>query len=498
MGDKTRVKQWLCSSLVTRHQELPSLTVGLLIPYAPGSSGEAVMTKHFGRIYLVLILMMAALTAFGQQGQPDEFVSVLGRFGITMPAPYVEYRPFIELRTTAGQKFSTATYRWILDSDQVVVSYGAGSINLEDPKQRDTFLTGMKNEYVAKAGHGSLLAEKPTTLGGHPGIVFGLDSDGGRVIVWIYAVKNRFYVLSLSVNEPEKKDAHVKTVTTFRFLSSEDLEPRYKQLVEQLTPLPLTEPPLSKRLANDLQDVRLNGQVKAVITEEEKFEGTELFDDRARTSVDYYDETGNLTKSEQYSGGLPQAVRMYGYVKGDRAYREMRRLPDLILKTNDPKKKDNVTKQPTEIKIFKIKYKYSGNQLLEIQVNREDGEEFEKYVFTPKDNRVEHTFDRAYIMFFLRDTIFAKDKVISQLDDKGIALEDTVMTPSGRTDDASQAIPGAGYVNIYKQRYDSQKIKYSYEFDQQGNWIKRTAIVVTKDKGDVADHVTYRKITYYP
>jgi len=189
---------------------------------------------------------------------------------------------------------------------------------------------------------------------------------------------------------------------------------------------------------------------------------------------------------------------MYGYVKSDRAYREMRRLPDLILKTNDPKKKDNVTKQPTEIKIFKIKYKYSGNQLLEIQVNREDGEEFEKYVFTPKDNRVEHTVDPAYIMIGLRDTIFTKDKVTSQLDDKGIALEDTVMTPSGRADDASQAIPGSGYVNIYKQRYDSQRIKYSYEFDQQGNWIKRTATIVTKEKGEVADHVTYRKIAYYP
>ena len=456
------------------------------------------MTKQFARVQFLLILLIAAQPAIGQQGQAEEFVSVLGRFGITMPAPYVEYRPFIEFRTSAGQKFSTATYRWILDSDQVVVSYGAGSINLEDPKQRDTFLTGMKNDYVAKAAHGSLLAEKPTTLGGHPGIIFGLDSDGGRVIVWVYAVKNRFYVLSLSINDPEKKDAHVKTVTTFRFLSSDDLEPRYRRLTDQLTPAPLTEPAPHNRPTNDLQDFRLNGRVKAVTTEEEKFEGTELFEDRARTSVDYYDETGNLTKSEQYSGGLPQAVRMYGYVKGDRAYREMRRLPDLILKTNDPKKKDNVTKQPTEIKIFKIKYKHSGNQLLEIQVNREDGEEFEKYVFTPKDHRVEHTVDPAYIMIGLRDTVFAKDKVTSLLDDKGIALEDTVMTPSGRADDASQAIPGAGYVNIYKQRYDSQKIKYSYEFDQQGNWIKRTATIVTKEKGEVADHVTYRKITYYP
>ncbi len=456
------------------------------------------MTKQFARVQLVLILLAAGQTVFGQQSQPEEFVSVLGRFGITMPAPYVDYRPFIELKTTAGQKFSAATYRWVLDSDQVVVSYGAGSVNLEDPKQSDAFLTGMKNDYVAKAAHGSLLAEKPTTLGGHPGIIFGLDSDGGRAIVWIYAVKNRFYVLSLSVNEPEKKDAHVKTVTTFRFLSSEDLEPRFRQLADQITPAPLTEPAPNKRLTNDLQDFRLNGRVKAVITEEEKFAGTELFEDRARTSVDFYDESGNLTKSEQYSGGLPQAVRMYGYVKGDRAYREMRKLPDLILKTNDPKKKDNVTKQPMEIKIFRIKYKYSGNQLLEIRVNREDGEEFEKYVFTPKDNKVEHTIDPAYFMVFLRDTIFAKDKVISQLDDKGIAIEDTVMTPSGRTDDASQAIPGAGYVNIYKERYESQKIKYTYEFDQQGNWIKRTAIMVTKDKGDVADHVTYRKITYYP
>ncbi len=454
------------------------------------------MIRQIARAHLVLILIVVGQTVFAQQSQPAEFVSVLGRFGITMPAPYVDYRPFIELRTTAGQKFSTATYRWVLDSDQVVVSYGAGSINLEDPKQRDTFLTGMKNDYVAKAAHGSLLAEKPTTLSGHPGIIFGLDSDSGRAIVWIYAVKNRFYVLSLSINEPEKKDAHVQTVTTFRFLSSDDLEPRYRQLTDQLTPPPLTEPAPNKRPTNDLQDFKLLGRVKAVVTEEDKFEGTELFDDRARTSVDYYDETGNLTKSEQYSGGLPQAVRMYGYVKGERAYREMRRLPDIILKTDNPKQKDNVTKQPTEVKIFKIKYKYNSTQLTEIQVSREDGQDFEKYVFSPKDKKVEHTVDPAYAIFGAMN--FARDKVISQFDDKGIVIEDTVMIPSGKVDYESHAIPGAGYVNEYKRRYDSQKIKYTYEFDQQGNWIKRTAIIVTKEKGDVADRVTYRKISYYP
>jgi hypothetical protein len=447
-------------------------------------------------IALAVLAMGTVQRLHSQQNQAEEFVSVLGRFGIAMPAPYVDYRPFIEFRTSSGQKFSSASYRWALDSDQVVVSYGAGSVNLEDPSRRDSFLTGMRNDYVSKAAHGSVLAEKQTTLAGHPGMIFGMESDAGRVMVWLYVARNRFYLMSLSLSDPSKTESHVKTVSTFRLMSQDELEPRYRKLSDLLRPPPLTDEAPIKRPTTDVQDARLTGKVKAVITEEEKFEGTELFDDRVRTSVDLYDEAGNLSESDQYSGGLPQAVRLYGSVKGDRAYREMRRLPDIVLAASDPKKKDNVTKQGPEVKIFKIKYKYNGDQLTEIRVIRDDGEEFEKYVFLRKENKVEHTFDPAYVIFGAMN--FAKPKVISLIDDKGNAIEDTLLSPSGKVDYESHSIPGAGYIQDYKRRYDSEKFKYRYEFDQQGNWIKRIATAVVAGKGEVPDHVTYRNISYHP
>ena len=433
----------------------------------------------------------------GQQVQREEFVSVLGRFGISMPSPYVEYRPFIEFRTSSGQKLSSASYRWALDSDQVIVSYGAGSVNLEDPAQSDPFLTAFRDDYVKKSAQGSLLGEKKTTLAGHPGTIFVVETSGGRVMAWVYVVKSRFYFLSLSLSDPAKTEEHVNIVSTFRLMSRDELEPRYQKLVAQLTPEPLPAEAPAKRPTSDAQDAKLKGKVKAVITEAERYEGIVLFDDPSRVTVDLFDEEGNLVKSELYSSDLPQAVRLYGYMKGDRVYKEMRKYPNLVLANSDPKKKDNVTKaQVPESKIFRIKYKYNADQLVEIRVNRDDGQEFEKYVFMPKEKKVEHTFDPAYVIFGAPMN-FAKDKLISLLDDNGNAIEDTLMTPSGKVDYDTRINFGVTYEN-YTRRYDAEKFKHKYELDERGNWIKRTTFAVVAGKGEVPDHVTYRKIAYYP
>jgi hypothetical protein len=446
---------------------------------------------------LFAVVVMVAQSLAGQQIQREDFVSVLGRFGISMPSPYVEYRPFVEFRTSSGQKFSSANYRWLLDADQVVVSYGAGSVNLEDPVQSGAFLNALRDDYITKSAQGSLLGEKKTTLGGHPGIIFVVESSSGRVMAWVYVVKNRFYLISLSLNDPAKTEEHVNIVSTFRFMFRDELEGRYKKLVAQLTPEPLPEESPTKRPTSDAQDARLKGRVKSVFTEEERYEGTVLFDDPSRVAVEIYDEEGNLVKSELYSADLPQAVRLYGYMKGERVYKEMRKYPDLRLVSSDPKKKDNVTKgQAPAAKIFRIKYKYNADQLLEIRVNRDDGQVFEKYVFMPKEKKVEHTFDPGY-MIFGAPMNFAKDKLISLLDDNGNALEDTLMTPSGKVDYDNRANFGITYQN-YTRRYDAEKFKHKYEFDEGGNWIKRTTFAVITGKGEVPDHVTYRKITYYP
>lgn len=185
------------------------------------------------------------------------------------------------------------------------------------------------------------------------------------------------------------------------------------------------------------------------------------------------------------------AVRLYGYIDGQRAYREMRKYPDLVLATSDPKKKDHVTKPSApEPKVFKIKYKYdSDGHVIEKQVLQEDGAVWEKVVYKPKEGKIELTFDSG-LPIFGPTMDFAPDKVVSVLDENGNPTEDTLISPDGADVDV-RSVGGQIYKGS-KPRFKTEKLTYKYELDKQGNWIKR---ITLRDK--VPLRVTHRTIIYY-
>lgn len=440
----------------------------------------------------VLLIFWAAIGASSQQAAKEEFVSVLGRFGIMLPSNYTEFRTNLDL-TIGENKFYGAMYRWSLDSDQAVISYAIGSLDLE--AKAEVFLPVFRDDYIRKTTQGSVIGEKRTSLGEHPGLIFIVDSSAGRTMAWTYLIKNRFYLMSLTLNDSAKTEEHVKLLSTFRVLSRKDLEQRYAQMIAELTPPPLTPEPATDRPTSDAQDVALKGKVKQVITEHERYFGDLLFGNRDVLSVEDYDERGNLIKSALYAGDLPRAVRAYGHKKGERVFREMRRLPDIVLARVSNDKKDHITKAPDpEPKDFKVKYKHDRDgRLLEIKVVRDDGNELESFVYNPKNKTIEHTFDSAYNLFG-GDFNFAHNKTTSTLDANGHAIEEAYRIrdgamPVSRSD-------GVKTIHSYEPKYRTEKIKHEYELDDRGNWIKRKTFAL-KDKEPVPTFVTYRTITYY-
>jgi hypothetical protein len=292
-----------------------------------------------------------------------------------------------------------------------------------------------------------------------------------------------------------KMEEHVKLLSTFRFLNRRDLEPRYAKLIAELTPAPWPQESPADRPTTDTQDVSLKGPVKQVLTEREGYFGDLLFDDRDIISIEDYDQRGNLIKSILYTGDLPRAVRAYGHKKGERVFREIRRLPDIVLASDSKQKKDSVTKAPEpESREFKIKYKYDRDgKLLESRVVREDGKELESFVYSSKNKTVEHTIDSAYALF---GGTFAleEDKIVSTLDANGHSIEDAYRVREGANPVSRYA--GGKYIQDYEPRYRTEKVKHEYELDAHGNWIKRKTFAL-KDKGSVATSITYRTITYY-
>jgi hypothetical protein len=287
-------------------------------------------------------------------------------------------------------------------------------------------------------------------------------------------------------------------MSTLRFLSLKDLEPRLTELVNELTPEPLPQAPANTRPTTDAQDVALKGRVKTVITERERYFGELLFGEHDLVSVENYDQSGNLIRTVVYGTSLPQAVRVYGTLKGERVFREVRKFPDVVLDMG--RHKASVGKAPKpEPMLFKIKYKYDRDgQLLELRIVREDGLEFESAVFNAKARTVEHAYNVAYAYFGNTGDQEAS-RTISTLDSNGYPIEDAFKISDirpytsdfigrQRIDDKPQ------HTDNYRSPTRTEKIKYEYELDEHGNWIKQKTISM-KDKRPTS--VTYRTIVYY-
>lgn len=349
---------------------------------------------------------------------------------------------------------------------------------------------------MSKAVPGQIIGEKKTSLNNHPGLISIVESTSGRVMLWTYVLKNRLYLISLTLNDAASLEQHVKTVSTFRFLSRQELEPRHNKLILELTPATAPQDPPKERPTTDASDEALKGLIKNVVTEEEQYYESVLFGETEINlqSVDDYDPKGNLTKSVLYVANLPRAVRLYGFLKGERVFRETRRYPLISLATDEKEKKQTVTPPPPpETRIFKVKHKYDEKgRLLEKKVVSEQGHELE--ILTFRDKTVERAFDDAYYIF--GPNHFEKTKVTSKLDATGNSLEDSTLVRQG-TNPRFHSIPGQPYLENYSPRYRTEKVVHEYQFDAKGNWIKRVTSVVTKDKGLVPAYVTYRRITYY-
>lgn len=87
--------------------------------------------------------------------------------------------------------------------------------------------------------------------------------------------------------------------------------------ITDATPPPLAQSPAEKRAGTDVRDEGLKGKVKRVI------EHTQDAGSRKRIidEENFYDETGNLTKTVHYDEGYPQFVTVWGYVDGMRVNR---------------------------------------------------------------------------------------------------------------------------------------------------------------------------------
>ena len=127
----------------------------------------------------------------------------------------------------------------------------------------------------------------------------------------------------------------------------------------------------------------------------------------------------------------------------------------------------------TLLLLSKIKFKYDDKgRLIEDGYYGNDGSLWVRHVYTYKENQVEQI---SYSSGSSPDS-----KKLEILDDKGHIIEETYYSS--------------------KAGFGESKSKFSYEFDDKGNWLKRiTEKILTKDGKIQAlpSTITYRKLIYY-
>jgi hypothetical protein len=407
----------------------------------------------------------------------ENFTSLDGRFTIGLPQQISGFTG-ITFDTPKGKVTAGDSYSWRLEGAQYEVSYIDKSKTPRasaDSKELVRVLSeGVVGQAAAKEG--KVLGNGEITASGFFGREVRAEFPQMYVINRVISAGDRIYqITAVLKKDPHTLEVAVKVLDTFRVLTVADVEAAMRKNVEAATPAPLPQEPAAKRPKSDAGDEGLKGKVKTVFTESEDLSGTWSVQGRKPSSVEYYNEQGNLTKRESYDyKGNPSDITVYGYLGGERVSLIGRigheYNPPPMMAASAPgaaKPKDDPRYS------YKFKFKYDdGGRLLEKAWYMNGDELWLRYVYNYKDNQKEE------LVYSANGSL--NQKYLYTLNDKGEEIEEVIYEP--------------------KDGSVRSKYSYSYEYDPQGNWIKRVSSKWgTKDgKGGYQPYsVYYRTITYY-
>jgi hypothetical protein len=324
-----------------------------------------------------------------------------------------------------------------------------------------------------------LLAETPANFGEYRGYKFTFEMQtGDKGSYRIFYVNRRSYAMMAFYSNAQNAEALItRAFDSFALVPKSASDAAIDKRVEAAMPQPLPQEPRAPKERTDAEDENLLGKVKVVVTESEDRSGTWGTQGRKMSSVESYNERGDLTKRIGYdSKGKPFQITVYGYLDGHRVSKSSQ-----IIYDDDPPLMAlpavrNGAPASTRDSRYDYKYafKYVDKRLNEKQLILNNGEKGMRYVTTyGRDRSEELVYDAKGKLNM---------KFLYKLDEKGNAVESVFVDVLGVR----------GTDEIYQIRYDSS--------DENGNWTRTTTLKQVKENGQLVYkdwYVTYRTITYY-
>lgn len=417
---------------------------------------------------IVLLSLFVLLPATSVVGAPSRFVSLEGRFSISLP----DRSSF--KKATIPTPFGDARgdlYEWKTQEGTFAVGYVDSFQPINDPEAIRQFFDGATERFrrLAVANGGDMAAVKKITLDKHPGIEQRVDLSGGAIIRRMYLVTRRIYELYVVVKDSqrESESTAVGVLDSFKLLTDSEIT----EEALKAGPGPLPQTPEAPRAGSDAADDGLRGPVKSVHTEIQYPSETPLTQWGMRTSLTTYNKNGNKLRTESYDfKNNLELIEVYGYLDGSRVSASKFIQREYSLPVGTTRLPSNKKKDPRYQLRFEFKYD-EKKRLTEVTRFLSNGEILERSVYKYEGNQKEE------LVYSENGSLVRRDLYI--LDDKGNEIENTGFTRDG---------------SIYAKR------SYTYEFDSNGNWIKRTSsgnVVSDKRPRLEPPSVQLRTITYY-
>lgn len=348
-------------------------------------------------------------------------------------------------------------------------------LEAETKKIVDLTYDGFARDYFETRAEIIKVDKKTLTHEGHKGMQYRILLSDSVCLVRVFWVKNRAVRTGvlLAGKQGDFELEAVKVFDSLRLMTPESIAAAILKKVRENTPAPLPQTPAPKKAKSDAADENLKGKVKEVFQESQFISGPRAGTPRKKDSEDYYNEAGNLTKSIRYSdtNGLPREITAYGYLKGFR-----------VSKTNVI----HFGERPPGILIdmpasaaAKIDDRYDTRYV---------------YAYDAAGNMTQKVL---YHIFYTNKSVFRrKANIVEEIFYSGAAINDRTTTTynekGDRVEIANPDSPEKGWLSVYRFKY--------LEFDEQGNWTKRTqtrAFGLGKRISDDWTMTEYRTITYY-
>lgn len=317
-----------------------------------------------------------------------------------------------------------------------------------------------------------------TEFRGHRAIQLRVTFPASVCIVRVFWIEGRGFLTGVLLTDPQSRfeATAIKVFDTFAPADPRARDVLVRRLIDENTPEALPQVPAIRRKRSDAEDNNLKGSVKSVSQEREHLRVGSTRSPREKDFDEYFDEGGNLIKRIEYShtNGLPREITVYGYVAGHRVSRNR-----FITFESSP-----------------------GGILIEespVLAKRRDRRYDTRYghKYAPGGDLLEYTvFDNS-------GRIWTRTVCRYLLSKKDCSLYDQQGKVSRRWSDQTDK-GGNTIVSIHPNSPDkdwTSKYVFNYEeFDEAGNWTRRTVSLIRGFSGIESEQwatVEYRRITYY-